>query len=118
MSLYSFAKDAAKVAKDAGNIELYSQILEIQERALELQSENEILKKEIEELKDKAQIENSLYIKGHFYYREMHGEIYGPYCTVCWDNNNKLIRAHVRTNLHGRNIAHCHVCNFSSTYLG
>lgn len=94
MGFYDVIKDAAKVAKEAGNIDLYAKILEVQEKAMDLQNENDRLKKEIETLKNNRETNDALVFRDNEYYLNKDEEEDGPFCSTCWDGNDKLIRLH------------------------
>lgn len=116
MSLYNFAKDAARVAKEAGNIDLYSQILEIQEKALELQIENQELKETIKNMNENNVIKEKLIVKPNRYFIQTEDmDEDGPFCTACWDNNEKLIRLHSVTQSYDSTFYECPVCKKSFT---
>lgn len=94
MGFYEMFKDVIKVAKDAGNLDLYEKLLNLTEKAMELQDENIRLKKEIEQLKENDEIRKKLIFENNMYYLIDSDKKEGPYCSTCWDYEEKLIRIH------------------------
>src|SRR5262249_32481724 len=76
------------------------QLLTIHTDALKLVEENKSLKDQIRELKDRLSIKSTLIFNENSYWipvddgtqREL---IEGPFCTLCWDKDNKLVRKHL-----------------------
>lgn len=91
MSILSDIQLIGKALQESGKIELYQKLLAIQEKDLEVQEENKTLKAEIEELKRVASISGSIQFKDNAYYLTGND---GPYCSCCWDRDNKLVRLH------------------------
>lgn len=123
MNALESLKGLASMVKRINDIELYSKIIDFQTEVFELIEENHELKQEIKSLKQNIEIlkqeellENELCFKGHFYYKTTEKEEDGPYCSSCWDNNRKLIRAHISDSM-GFNIGRCPICDFASSYL-
>lgn len=114
MGIYSTAKetikDAVNMAQQADNIPLYKSVLDAYNSAIELMSENADLREEIKELKAKVfKQENVVKIATAYYIRGESGDLEGPYCMRCYDDQQKLI--HYRfTNDHERPRAECPVC--------
>lgn len=90
MNLYEGIKDAAKVLQQADNVELYSKLIDLSREALEVTEENKRLKKEIDDYKKAKDIEDRLVFRDNAYYLNEEG----PYCSVCWDKDKKLVRMH------------------------
>ena len=92
MSIYDGLKDAAGILKEACKIEQYRQILYAQEKMLEMQKKIGDLEKENTDLKDKLKTKGNLRLENHAYWMIDNGD--GPFCTRCWDAENKMIRLH------------------------
>lgn len=88
MAVFDELKSIGKVFQEAGKIELYQQILSIQEKLLEMQKRISDLDNENKDLKNKLEIKKTLRFKKNSYWIDTDG----PYCTCCWDDNNKTIR--------------------------
>ena len=104
MAILDDLKSIAKTLREADKIPQYEQILDVREKMLEMQEENSNLKKENKKLKDNSQIENDLEIKNNCDYRKSNK--LGPYCTCCWDDENKLLNLHKKSS--GK--IHCPKC--------
>lgn len=65
---------------------------------LRLQSDNESLATEIRKLKDKSKVQEQLVVEGGVYYQVVDGKKDVPFCTLCWDDQQKLIRTQFDTN--------------------
>lgn len=94
MSIVDNIKDIANVVRKADSIDLYRQILDLQQEALELVEENINLKNEIREFKNKMDLQEKLTFHDNMYFINNDDENDGPYCTTCWDSENKLVRLH------------------------
>ena len=94
MGIYDGLKDAATILKEAGKIEQYRQILEVQEKLLEMQKNIADLEAENKDLKSKLEIKENLIPEGNMYWTDKDAKRDGPFCTACWDANNKLVRLH------------------------
>jgi len=86
-------KDARNIATGANDLQLLSKLLEIQAAVYDLYDENRELRIQLEEAERNDQIGSELEYKEESYFRK--GE--GPYCTRCWDVDNKLVRKKVTT---------------------
>ena len=80
-------------------LEFHSDYERLRERVGLLESENEALKTQKE-------ISRSLDYELGVYFTEMSGEREGPFCTRCWDADNKLVRLAVQKT----GIAQCPEC--------
>lgn len=94
MGIYDAAKDALSIAQKADNIDLYQKILDIQALALDLQYDNLKLIEEIKKLKKDEEIDSKLIFKNNSYYMKDNEKEDGPFCSVCWDKDRKLVRMH------------------------
>jgi regulator of replication initiation timing len=123
--LLDTVKGVASLAKQIGDIELNSKIIDLQSEVYDLIEENHQLRmnmKQLEEkmneLEDIKQIETKLKPIGQAYYYEKGTELDGPYCTGCWDKDNKLIRLHVTETYADFHLGNCPVCKVRTTYEG
>ncbi|NBI08079.1 hypothetical protein [Senegalia massiliensis] len=114
MGVYDALKDAVNIAQKADNVELYRALLDVQKESLDLLEENKNLKEKIKELKDNTEISKSLIFKNNSYYKKDDIEYKEPYCSNCWDNNQKLIRMHLRNIYPGTLTAICNTCKTST----
>jgi regulator of replication initiation timing len=95
MSLLDSINTLLEILYNVGNIKLYEKLKNIQKDALELVEENEKLKEENRELKEKLQVQGSLIFEGNLYWLiKQDNKKEGPFCSKCWDENEKLIRLH------------------------
>jgi len=69
-------------------LEEQQKIIRLKEAQMELQEENMNLKEEIRKLREKASIKEKIEWKAPYYFM---GED-GPYCQICYDNSEKLVR--------------------------
>ncbi|MDD4594715.1 MAG: hypothetical protein PHY33_06360 [Methanobacteriaceae archaeon] len=112
MSLYEGIKDVASIVQKADNIELYEKLLDLQRDALDILDENKSLKERIRELENNLNIEEKLLFKDNAYYLEQKDkEPDGPFCSVCWDRDKKLIRLHFDSGTR-------YDCNVCKTIIG
>lgn len=86
--LKEMLKDARELASGANDLQLKGMLLDIQGAVYDLQEENRNLREEIHELKNTQISSERLIFKDHAYYDGKDG----PFCSACWDSNNKLIR--------------------------
>lgn len=105
MSIYDGLKDAAGILKEAGKIEQYRQILEAQEKMLEMQKRIYDLETENADLENKLNIKTALYFENNVYWKSGNPKE-GPFCSRCWDSEQKLIRMHT----HGPSYHKCLNC--------
>lgn len=89
--LKELLKDAKNFATGANDLQLKGVLLDIQDAVYDLQDENRELRLKIEELENNQILESEIDYRGGAYYR---GEN-GPYCSRCWDAENKLVRLSV-----------------------
>lgn len=92
MGLYNDSKEIVKdlisIAKTIDNMELKDKILDMQNTFYELTDENRELRLENEQLKNNNILSGQVEFKGYGYYLKDDG----PFCTRCWDAEQKLIR--------------------------
>ena len=95
MNLFEVLKLVAKTLKEADKIEQYKQILEVQEKLLKMQEKMRLQDEEIRTLKEKLKIkENLVFEKNAYWIKKKDNSKEGPYCSACWDQDNKLIHLH------------------------
>lgn len=105
MGLLDNAKEAVQLVQKIDNIELYRKILDLQADALKMVEENATLKNQIKSLEEKLKIKDSLTFENNDYWiKREDGSKDGPFCTHCWDREQKL----VRLNLRGDEVWSCH----------
>jgi len=92
--IFEELKLAAKVLKEAGKIEQYKQILETLEKLLEMQKKIIDLENENRKLKGELITKENLIIENNAYWMLENDKKDGPFCTCCWDAEQKLIRMH------------------------
>jgi hypothetical protein len=94
MGVLDTAKEAVQLVQKIDNIELYRQILDLQSEALKVVEENGKLKEQVKSLEEAWIIKDSLVFENNGYFVMKGGEKDGPYCTLCWDTDRKLVRMH------------------------
>jgi hypothetical protein len=108
MGLYEAIKDGVEVARKADNIQVMKQLLDAQKELLDLFDENRKLKERIRELEVREDVSRNLRYDGERYWLTRDGAEDGPYCSVCFDHDGKLIRL---TNGATRGSYWCGVCS-------
>ena len=99
-----------KAVVDAGDHELYQKLQDINIKAYELQMENIELREKITKMEEKERQYAVRIFRDNAYYFD--GD--GPFCTKCYDDENKKIRMHERDNETGTVYIECPKCEFSS----
>ena len=97
MGILDNAKQVAKAVEEIHNLELYQRVLGLHSDIIELVEENNRLRSENTELKKRQEIRGKLRVvdnPGHVYYmyNAQGQQEDGPFCTVCWDIDGKLVR--------------------------
>ena len=99
--------------------ELMDQLITLQTSVIEFQSEQNRLRgrigeleKENETLKNKLTIHGSLTVNYGAYFPQAGDTRDGPFCTRCWDVDNKLVRLDVSST----GTATCPECKYSYDY--
>lgn len=116
MSILDNAKEVAKAVQEIHNLELYQRVLGLHSDIIELVEENNRLRAENEDLKKKKDIGRRMRIGNdrgvHVYYLLNEGgqREDGPFCTVCWDIDQKLVRPFSYQNDDGRVGYICQYC--------
>ena len=94
MGVLDTAKDAVQLVQKIDNIELYRKILDLQSDALKMVDDNAKLRDRIKELEAAFAIKDSLVFENNSYFVRKDTVQDGPYCTLCWDTDRKLVRLH------------------------
>ena len=92
MGLIESIKTVAEVLQKADNIPVYKEVINLQKDAIELVEENNQLKREIKQYKDILDIRGQIIYDKNAYWLPVEKTKDGPYCSKCWDDENKLIR--------------------------
>ena len=92
MGWYEAIKDGISVAQKADNIELVQTLIGAQKEMLDLVDENRRLRDRIRELETPEDISRRLRFDGKRYWLDRDGKEDGPYCSICFDHDRKLIR--------------------------
>lgn len=100
MAIFDELKSVGKVLQEAGKIPQYQQILEVQEKLLEMQNRIAELETEKKDLCAKLEIKENLIAERNMYWIVKEEDKDGPFCTRCWDAEDKLVRLH-RAESHG-----------------
>ncbi len=114
MSIYSAAKDAAKILKEAGKIEEYQKILDLIDDLFQKREEIEQLKKINNGLEEKLRVTGGYEFRNNAYYSTETKD--GPFCSRCFDKNKELIR--IIPMKIGSSRAKCHECGSVVNYTG
>jgi hypothetical protein len=91
MSLISEIRSAAEMIQKADNIELYRKILDLQYEAMSLMEKYNAAIEENNALKERIETAGKMKFINNMYYIEKEGD---PYCSKCWDVDNKRVRLH------------------------
>jgi len=112
--LYDIAKDAATMAMNLQNFELTQKLLEVQRQAMEMQEENSKLKEEVRQLRDIKELEERIKRYSKTFISLKGDEQQIMYCSVCWDDKNKLIQMSDKAERKNDSIISleykCHIC--------
>lgn len=95
------AKKLASSEEQKKLYDLRDELYKIIEEKFELQEENQDLKKRLN-------LKENLYFKNNMYWLKKENDIVGPYCSKCYDKDNKLVHFHTDDNYY-----RCPVCNFA-----
>jgi len=95
MAVFEELKSIGKVLQEAGKIEQYKQILEAQKELLEMQKKIMELENKNKALKDQLEVKRNLIFENNVYWIKIKDDQKdGPFCSRCWDDENKLVRTH------------------------
>jgi regulator of replication initiation timing len=93
MSIIENAKSVVKLVQQIDNIELYKQILDLKDQIFDLVEENRNMRDEVRSLQEKLRTKESLKFHFNAYWKEnQDGTRDGPFCSKCWDKEEKLVR--------------------------
>jgi hypothetical protein len=117
-SVFKLLKGLVETAKDLGKSEIVNQLLDLQISTMELLNEEQALVEEIRkqreriiELEERLKIRDQLENHHGAYWRVLpNGKLDGPFSTLSWDRDLKLIRLHYLSqgSFTGRG-GHCHL---------
>lgn len=110
MGIVSDYKDVYEVFKSLGNFEYQQKIIELREGHLKLREEKLRLEEENQDLRARLEKSTALTFESPYYWNlGADGAKDGPFCQVCQDSSDKLIRLHeaIRT----RGWWDCKVCS-------
>ncbi len=120
MSILDNAKQVAKAVEEIHNLELYQRVLNLHSDIIELVEQNNQLRNELEELKKKQHIKGRLRQLDksqlvYFLFNDKDTQEDGPFCTVCWDVDQKLVRPFSYESDHGVRYV-CQYCRDHRTH--
>jgi hypothetical protein len=92
MGILDDLSKAAGVLRKADKIKEYKIILQAQEKLIDYQKRNSQLESENRTLKEKLEIKEDLIFEKNAYWVNRNQLKEGPYCTLCWDDEKKLVR--------------------------
>ena len=109
-------KDVLKLAQTVGNADLYDKLnavqmdfLELSEKARQLQEENHELREKVSRKERMDELFSKRTHRDNAYWVDNDG----PYCTGCWDSNDKPVRM---TTYDDTGFAVCPVCKLQVCY--
>ncbi len=105
------AIDFFKILELIKDPDLRMKITELYGQNIELKEENYKLRKNLEKIKGISKTNSSLIHKDNHYFIEEDG----PFCTKCWDVDNKLVRLHNGGNSNGLTTFECPNCKTYTT---
>lgn len=117
MSILDNAKQVAKAVEEIHNLELYQRVLGLHSDIIELVEENNRLRNENAELKKQKEIRGKLCVVNdpdpvYYLFNEARKKEDGPFCTVCWDIDQKLVRPFSYNDEGGRG----HICEYCRSH--
>jgi hypothetical protein len=92
MGVVDNVKDIADLVKKIGDIELYKKILALEEEVMDLTRDKRRADDRIEELERTLNIRQDIIFRDGEYFLTRNGREEGPFCSLCWDRDGKLIR--------------------------
>src|SRR5262245_26972185 len=100
MGIIDDVRSVTKVIQQIDNVELYRQILDLQAEIMNLVEDNRKLKSEINSLQDSLRTKESLEFERNAYWKKNQegARSDGPFCSKCWDRENKTVRMLVMAN--------------------
>ena len=119
MGILENAKQVASAVQEIHNLELYHRVLGLHSDIIEVVEENNRPRQENAELKKQQDIQGKMRLgsSGHVYYlfNEKGQQEDGPFCTVCWDIDRKLVRPFAYRNENGTGEHVCEYCRSHRT---
>lgn len=100
-------KTITDLLKKGLTLEAQEQIMALREAAVDLKAENTELKEQLAEMKKKNDIQDKIVWEKPYYFLLNGDKKDGPYCQLCWDKEQQLIRLQGG----GKNAWHCQCCN-------
>ena len=86
-------KEIIDLVKKGATSEAQEKIMELRAELLLYREENQKLKKEIERLSNELDIKQKLVFRnGVYWLKKDDGSKDGPFCIICYDDKNRLIR--------------------------
>ncbi len=97
VDLVNIIRESAKSLKDAENdlklAELLGSLAKVKTNVAEIENQLTEKDREIRELKAKLKLQSEVDWQDPFYFKKLeNGNLDGPFCQQCHDNDNKLIR--------------------------
>ncbi len=105
------AIDFLKIIELIKDPDLRMKITDLYGQNIELKEENHKLRNALQEVKERAKINSELTHKDNHYYKSEDG----PFCTKCWDVDNKLVRLHKGDISNGETYFSCPNCKTHTT---
>lgn len=109
MAIFDELKSVGKVLQEAGKIEQYQQILDAQQKLLEMQKRINELESDNKELREQLEIKENLTAENNMYWLNKDGKKDGPFCTNCWDAEQRLMRLHKSVTHNGIQCPKCKI---------
>ena len=88
MGVIETLKDVATLVQKTDNIEVVRQVIELQGQVYDLVTENGALKAELQRARDAAKVRAELRFEKNRYWQGSEG----PFCSRCWDVDQRLVR--------------------------
>ena len=95
MGLLDNIKSAVSVAQKLKDRKLIEHLMNLQMSVLEYQERLHNLEAENKALKEKLTVKESLVVEHGVYFSKTGDKTDGPFCTRCWDSDDKLLRLRV-----------------------
>ena len=104
-------KEIAELLKKGLTLEAQEKIMSLREGALVLQEENLNLRERVKQLEMELSLARNLVFKENGYWlSKSDGSCDGPFCSVCYDDKQKLVRLHAGRNYGGHARLICLAC--------
>jgi hypothetical protein len=113
MSLLPDYKDIVELLKKGLTLEAQEKIMQLRVGALELQEENLKLREGIKQLEGELTLAKDLTFEpntGLYWLSKLDSSRDGPYCSVCYDKEKKLVRLHDGRDRPGASRWLCLIC--------